>query len=75
MKTFIIPVAGGTLKRDFEVKTMQLVGTYIILAVHLAGSERRVEGSEAHYIKSAEKLDVTFASGNNSNPFVTVYRL
>ena len=54
---------------------MHLVGTYIILAVHFAGSERRVEGSEAHYIKSAEKLDVTFASGNNSNPFVTVYRL
>jgi len=35
---------------------------------------RRVAEIEAHYVKGAKKLDATFATGNNSNPFLSVSR-
>jgi len=36
--------------------------------------EKRVAEIEAHYTKRAKKLDVTFAAGNNSNPFLSAYK-
>ena len=36
--------------------------------------EKRVAEIEAHYTKQAKKLDVTFAAGNNSNPFLSAYK-
>jgi len=35
---------------------------------------RRVAEIEAYYVKGAKKLDATFAAGNNSNTFISVYR-
>jgi len=36
--------------------------------------EKRVAQIEVHYTKRAKKLDVTFAAGNNSNPFLSAYK-
>jgi len=36
--------------------------------------EKRVAEIEAHYTKRAKKLDVIFAAGNNSNPFLSAYK-
>ena len=36
--------------------------------------EKRVVENEAQYTKRAKKLDVTFAAGNNSNSFLSVYK-
>ena len=36
--------------------------------------ENRVAEIEAHYTKRAKKLDVTFAAGNNFNPFLSAYK-
>ena len=36
--------------------------------------EKRVAEIEVHYTKRAKKLDVTFAAGNNSNPFISAYK-
>ncbi len=36
--------------------------------------EKRVAEIEAHYTKRAKKLDITFAAGNNSNPFLSAYK-
>jgi len=36
--------------------------------------EKRVAEIEADYTRRAKKLDVTFAAGNNSNPFLSVYK-
>jgi len=36
--------------------------------------EKRVAEIEAHYTKRAKKIDVTFAAGNNSNPFLSAYK-
>ena len=35
--------------------------------------ENRVAEVEAHYEKRTKKLDVTFAAGNHSNPFLSAY--
>jgi len=37
-------------------------------------AEKRVAEIEGHYTKRAKKLDVTFAAGNNSNPFISAYK-
>ena len=36
--------------------------------------EKRVAEIEANYTRRAKKLDVTFAAGNNSNPFLSAYK-
>ena len=36
--------------------------------------EKRIAEIEAHYTKRAKKLGVTFAAGNNSNPFLSAYK-
>ena len=36
--------------------------------------EKRVAEIEAHYTKRSKKLDVTFAAGINSNPFLSAYK-
>jgi len=36
--------------------------------------EKRVAEIEAHYTKRAKKLDVIFAAGNNSNPFLSAFK-
>ena len=36
--------------------------------------EKRVAEIEANCTKRAKKLDATFAAGNNSNPFLSVYK-
>ena len=36
--------------------------------------EKRVAEIEAYYTKRAKKLDITFAAGNNSNPFLSTYK-
>ena len=36
--------------------------------------EKRVAEIEAKYTRRAKKLDVTFAAGNNSNPFLSAYK-
>jgi len=36
--------------------------------------EKKIAEIEAHYTKRSKKLDVTFAAGNNSNPFFSAYK-
>ncbi len=36
--------------------------------------EKRVAEIEANYTRRAKKLDITFAAGNNSNPFLSAYK-
>ena len=36
--------------------------------------EKKVAEIEAHFTKRTKKLDVTFAAGNNSDPFLSAYK-
>ena len=61
-------------RRIFEVNTMRVdsrMNKYNPRNPNRRVVENRVAEIEAHYTKRAKKLDVTFAAGNNSNPFLS----
>ena len=64
-------------RRIFEVKTMRVnsrINEYNPRNPNRRAVEKRVAEIEAHYTRRAKKLDVTFAAGNNSNPFLSAYK-
>jgi len=64
-------------RRFFELKAMRVdsrMNKYNPRNPNRRAVEKRVAEIDAHNTKRAKKLDITFASGNNSNPFLSAYK-
>ena len=64
-------------RRIFEVKTIRVdtrMNKYNPRNPNRRAVEKRVAEIEAQYKKRATKLDVTFAAGINSNPFLSAFK-